>query len=342
MHISRVALVPTLLAVAGSAFPLNTRTVNATLFVSEATKPFSDHYTSVVGDGEYTATAHETPTTTSFSVSIFESSTGSTPPFPTAIIAPPPFPNINITKHTTQNSTLNSNSYLFNPLVLDTIRSILETYNVQYGPPTETERESLPAREQIMLDNLFHLTELLPCEERAAAETIAELVLQKAMRANVMPEAEDLDSEEIGKVVRIVESITSELFHVVDDGDSNYPLTFQVCNARGTDDEAASNNLHALVPRSPKSKSKWKSKSKKPTICPDGSVLPATAEQGSPPLKEWQLAQKQDRELKKHLKKKEKSDKTRDHMRIVSTTFASISCVISPATCPILAVKGIL
>ncbi|PVH88788.1 hypothetical protein DL98DRAFT_524419 [Cadophora sp. DSE1049] len=342
MHISRIALVPALLAIAANAFPLQPGNASAASSINEATKRFSEHYTSIVGNGEYTAIAHARPTptpldanATSIADAVFKaSSSTSTLPSRTATLSLPPF--ANITAPTSDYTILQTDDLLSNPLILEAIRSDLETYNTEYGPPTEAERECLPAREQIMVENLFHFIDLLPCEERAAAEAIAELVLQKALRANVTSEAEDLDNEEIESIENIVKSLTSELFRLIDNTDSHYPFTLQACNADGTTDEPRPNDLHALVPRSSKSKSK------SPATCPDGSEIPINGIQDCPPLNEWQLAQKQDTELRKHLKKKEKSDRTRDHMRIASTTFASISCVISPVTCGMLAVKGVI
>jgi len=343
MHISRIALIPALLAVAGNAFPLQPGNVSATPSISEATKLFSKHYTSVVGNGEYTAIAHATPAPITHN-GVVTTSTGNTLSAPTATLSLPPFANATMSVTTTESddTILDSFDYLADPLVLEAIRSDLEAYNVEYGLPTEAEQDSVPDRQQIMLENLFKLIHLLPCEDRAAAEAIAELVLQKALRSNALSEVEDLDIEEILKVERVVESLTSELFRLIDSSgpDSDSPFTFQVCKANNTTNEPPPNELQArtLVPRAPKSKSK----SKKPATCPDGSAIPETGEKDCPPLNEWQLAQKQDRELRKHLKKKEKSDKTRDHMRIASTTFASISCVISTVTCGLLAVKGVI
>ena len=337
MHISRIVLIPALLAVASNAFPFQPENSSATSSVNEVTKPFSEFYTSIVGNGEYTAIAHATAAPVNV-------------PPPTATVSIPPFANITWSVVPpgagAEDMVLDSFDYLSDPLVLEALRSDLDIYNVEYGHPTEAERDSMPEREQIMLENLFELIHLLPCEERATAEAIAELVLQKALRSNVMSEVENLDIEEILKVERIVESLTSELFRLIDSSgsDSDYPFTFQVCNSNSTNDEPSPNNLRAraLVSRSPKSKSKSKSKFKAPTNCPDGSAIPETGEKDCPPLNQWQLAQKQDRELRRHLKKKEKNDKTRDHMRIASTTFVSISCVISTVTCGLLAVKGVI
>lgn len=333
MHISRIALIPALLAITANTFPLRPGNVSVIFSGNEGTKPFSEHYTSIVGNGENTGIAHATPAptaldakATSITGPLFIASTNSSP---TATLLTPAF--ANITTPTPDNTILDSDDLLSDPLILEAIRSDLETYNIDYEPPKEEQRVSLPEREQIMLKNLFRLINLLPCEERAAAEAIAELVLQKALHANATSEAEDLNKEEIEQVEKIVESITSELFRLVDSSDSDYDFTFQVCNS----DEPLPNDLRALVPRSPNSKSK------SPATCPNGSEIPVSGIQDCPPPKEWQLAQKQDRELRKHLKK-EKSDRTRDHMRIASTTFASVACVVSPITCPLLAAKGII
>ncbi|KAG4444491.1 hypothetical protein IFR05_000082 [Cadophora sp. M221] len=368
MHISRIVLVPALLGLA-NAFPTHPKTAAPTPQVQEnvATKVFSEGYTSVVGDGEYTAIAHAGPTTYTFNadgtkvdkgaelVYLKQASPSSSTSWNTTTSS-----NVTIPSNTTTlSSTTESSNIPIDPLGdrVDraAITSMFQSSVADYGFPDSSAVHSMTPAQQTMISNLITLHADLPPSDHALAATIIALLEQKIMHESNSTKV----ASQIEEAQTIVQGAIEDVFKVYgfdpagdgkpvtiwgDDGDGSWDRTLITVS----DDKSESNqaqepaSTHILDSRSPKKKKKTSKADTPPPTCPNGSPIPYTGIGDCPPPTKWQLAQQQDRELTRHLGRKEKADMKRDHKRIATTTFAAIGCAISRVFCPVLGVQGVI
>ncbi|KAH7336319.1 hypothetical protein BKA65DRAFT_479237 [Rhexocercosporidium sp. MPI-PUGE-AT-0058] len=374
MHISRIVLTPTLLIllaliVITNAFPTHPKTEALDRLVHESitTKSFTEGSTSVVGDMEKTAVANAGPTTYSFNVD------GSMTAEHTAIedkireiALEPASPSMSKSWNATtpsnmtisSNTTMSSNTTEVDPLAnyLDRSVIVLQFWSStdEYGFPSPSSRQLMTPAQSRMITNLLALRYELPLSDRNLASGIIVLLEQKILHEA----AESAEAtEQVDKAQVIVEAAIEDVFKVYgfdpisgeavnvwgDDGDGSWERTQIFVREEKRDDaqpqdEQEPASTHILDSRSPK---KSKNKNEPPT-CPNGSPIPYGGIADCPPLTKWQLAQQQDRELNRHLSRKEKADMRRDHTRIATTTFASVACVVSRVFCPVLTVQGVI
>lgn len=193
-----------------------------------------------------------------------------------------------------------------------------------------------------MISNLTSFIPLLPNEDKAFAEMMSQLVMQKLIHPKEGDE-EGIKSVELAVEKGVDDFAAAEnSTSTGDEGEDEQAGTEKRWVGDDHDhDHDEHSHIHARDP------AKKKSKSKTIATCPNGSPQPTSGPQDCPPIMQWQLAQQQDRELRKHKKQKEKADKVRDDLRITRTVFLSVGCALtipySFAWCPgLFAAPGIV
>ncbi|KAH6711052.1 hypothetical protein BKA61DRAFT_612936 [Leptodontidium sp. MPI-SDFR-AT-0119] len=259
------------------------------------------------------------------------------------------------------NTTESSNSPidpLGDRLDREAVTAMFRSSVADYGFPESSAFYSFTPAQRRMISNLLTLQAGVPLSDRVLAATIIALLQQKIMHESEFAET----ASQIEKAQNIVQGAIEDIFKVYgfdpmvdgkpvaiwgDDGDGSWDRTrFTVSEDKSEQSQEQEKELepastHILDSRSPKKKKASKADNPPPT-CPNGSPIPYSGIRDCPPATKWQLAQHQDRELTRHLSKKEKADMKRDHTRIATTTFAAIACAISRVFCPALAVQGVI